>query len=87
MINRLLADLATKTRAPMFDSPANYGLAYEDVEFDAADGVNLRGWIVNPGNQKIIIQNHFGLFCCRAGYTNDGKPRMLKAWPNDINFL
>lgn len=87
MINRMLADLATKTRAPLFDNPANWGLAYEDVEFKTSDGVTIRGWLVNPGQDKVVIQSHFGLFCCRSGYTNDEKPRMMRAWPTDIPFL
>ncbi len=87
MIYRMLADLATKTRAPLFDNPANWGLAYEDVEFKTADDVTLRGWLVNPGQDKVVIQTHFGLFCCRAGYTNDEKPRLMRAWPTDIPFL
>ena len=56
MIYRMLANLATKTRAPLFDNPANWGLAYEDVEFTTSDGVTLRGWLVNPGKEKVVIQ-------------------------------
>ena len=87
MISRMLANLATKTRAPLFDSPPNWSLDYEDVEFTTSDGLTIRGWLVNPGQDKVIIQTHFGLFACRAGYTNDEKPIGMKAWPNDIPFL
>ena len=87
MIYKMLANLATKTRAPLFDNPANWDLDYEDVEFQTADGVTIRGWLVNPGQDKVIIQSHFGLFSCRSGYTNDEKPRMMRAWPTDIPFL
>ncbi|MDJ0748218.1 MAG: hypothetical protein QNJ11_01980 [Woeseiaceae bacterium] len=87
MIYKMLADLATKTRAPLFDNPSNWGLAYDDVEFKASDGVTLRGWLVNPGQKKVIIQSHFGLFSSRAGYTNEEKPRLMRAWPTDIPFL
>lgn len=87
MIYGMLADLATKTRAPLFDNPANWGLVYEDVEFKTSDGVTIRGWLVNPGQDKVIIQSHFGLFCSRSGYTNDEKPFGMRAWPNDIPFL
>ena len=87
MISRMLANLATTTRAPLFDSPANWGLAYEDVEFQTADGLTIRGWLINPGCDKVVIQSHFGLFCSRAGYTNEGKPIGMRAWPTDINFL
>ncbi len=87
MINKMIADLVTQTRAPLFDSPANWGLTYDDVEFIASDGITLRGWLVNPGQDRVIVQTHFGLFACRAGYTNTEKPRLLRAWPTDINFL
>lgn len=87
MFNRMLANLATKTRAPLFDSPSNWGLAYEDVEFVTQDGLTMRGWLINPGCDKVVIQSHFGLFSSRAGYTNDGKPIGMRAWPQDIPFL
>lgn len=87
MFNRMLADLATRTRAPLFDDPSSWGLSYEDVEFTTEDGVTLRGWLINPGQDKVVIQSHFGLFSCRAGYTNDEKPRLMRAWPTDIPFL
>ena len=87
MFNRMLANLATKTRAPLFDNPANWDLPYEDVEFITSDGITLRGWLINPGKKKVIIQSHFGLFSSRAGYTNTGKPMGMRAWPTDIPFL
>lgn len=88
MISRTLANLATKPgAAPLFDSPDNYDLTYEDVTFTAADGVGLSGWLINPGQDKVIIQNHFGIFCSRAGYTLEGKSRVTRAWPEDIPFL
>lgn len=87
MIYGMLADLATKPRAPLFDDPAVWDLGYEDVTFSTADGVTLRGWLINPGQDKVIVQNHFGIFCSRSGYTNEGKPRMMRAWPTDIPFL
>ncbi|MEM9556788.1 MAG: alpha/beta hydrolase [Acidobacteriota bacterium] len=87
MISRILANLATKTRAPLFDNPNLWGLGYEDVSFTTGDGVTLRGWLVNPGQDRVVIQNHFGLFCSRSGYTNDQKPIGMRAWPTDIPFL
>ena len=87
MISRTLANLATKTRAPLFDNPSNWDLEYEDVEFQTSDGLTIRGWLVNPGCDKVIIQSHFGLFSSRSGYTNEGKPMGMRAWPQDIPFL
>jgi uncharacterized protein len=36
-------------RAPLTRTPAEAGLAYEDVAFPAADGVSLRGWFIPSG--------------------------------------
>ena len=87
MIGTLLADLVTKPgSAPLFDNPEKYGLVYESVDFPAEDGVIIRGWLVNPGQEKVIIQSHFGVQCSRAGYTIEGKG-MFKGYSSDINFL
>lgn len=41
------------------DSPENYGLGFEEVEFPASDGVILRGfWVPFPGSDKVILQLH-----------------------------
>ncbi|HWK25206.1 MAG TPA: alpha/beta fold hydrolase [Solirubrobacter sp.] len=37
-------------RAPLTRTPAEAGLAYQDVAFPAADGVELRGWFVPAGD-------------------------------------
>ena len=72
--------------APLFDNPSNYNLQYEDVSFKASDGVNLKGWLIKGDTDKVIIQSHFGLYCCRAGYTNQVK-RMVKGYTTDVQFL
>eukprot|EP00903_Cladosiphon_okamuranus_P010749 g10159.t1 len=55
-------------QTPLFDSPANHGIDYEDVEFPPTDGTTLRGWLIKSGNDKVIIQSHFGVQCNRSGY-------------------
>ncbi len=89
MIGRLLANTLVKTgpNAPLFDNPANHGLDYDDVEFDASDGVTLRGWLIPGDPGRVIIQSHFGLFCSRAGYTTEGKNFLLRPIPTDVEFL
>jgi cephalosporin-C deacetylase-like acetyl esterase len=72
--------------APLFDNPENFNLQYEDVSFKASDGVTIKGWLIKGDKDKVIIQSHFGLYCCRAGYTNDAK-RPVKGYPNDVQFL
>lgn len=72
--------------APLFDNPKNYDLPFEDVTFKASDGINLKGWLIKGSSDKVIIQSHFGLYCCRAGYTNQAK-RPVKGYPEDVQFL
>ncbi len=72
--------------APLFDNPANHGLEYEDVTFTASDDVELSGWLVKGGTDKIIVQSHFGVQSCRAGFTPEGKG-MVKLWNENIPFL
>ena len=66
--------------ARLRDTPASYGLTFEDVSFDADDGVNLKGWFVAPGSRRAVIIGSHGLFrnrvellarlvpACKAGY-------------------
>ncbi len=72
--------------APLFDNPENFNLQHEDVSFKASDGINLKGWLIKGDKDKVIIQSHFGLYCCRAGYTNQAK-RSVKGYPHDVQFL
>ncbi|MEO1648862.1 MAG: alpha/beta hydrolase [Pseudomonadota bacterium] len=87
MFGNMIADMMIKPgQAPLFDDPANYDLAYENVEFQTADGVTLRGWLIKGSTDKVIIQSHFGVQCCRAGWTTQDKG-MMKGFERDIPFL
>lgn len=87
MITRFLSNSIVKGgAAPLFDNPRNYGLAYEDVSFKTSDGITLSGWLVKGGTDRIIIQSHFGVQSCRAGFTTAGKG-MMKLWNTEIPFL
>ena len=87
MFAKMASDMMIKPgNSPVFNSPADLGLNYEDVEFEASDGVALRGWLVKGGTDKVIIQSHFGVQCSRAGYTPRGKG-LIKLWKEDISFL
>ncbi len=87
MLGKMISDMMTKPyQSPLFDSPANYGLAYEDVEFQSQDGITLRGWLIKGGTDKVVIQSHFGVQCNRAGYCPDGKG-LIKPWKRNIAFL
>jgi hypothetical protein len=87
VLDDMVARMTFKPKqSPVFDSPADYGLAFEDVEFKAADGVTLRGWLIPGGSDRVVIQSHVGVVCCRSGYTNKGKG-IVKSYPTDIHFL
>ena len=87
MIGNAISNMMIKPGlSPVFEGPADHGLDYEDVTFETVDGATLRGWLIKGGQDKVVIQTHFGVQCSRAGYTPQGKG-MIKLWPRDISFL
>ena len=77
-------------KSPVFETPGEFNLAFEDVSFETKDGVTLSGWLIKaPGeSKKVIIQSHFGVQCSRCGYTQEGKGIWKNAlWTSDIHFL
>jgi pimeloyl-ACP methyl ester carboxylesterase len=48
------------------DKPANYGIGYEDVVFEARDSVRLSGWFVPPSKRDVILICTHGLFRSRV---------------------
>jgi pimeloyl-ACP methyl ester carboxylesterase len=65
-------------RAPVFHSPSEHGLEYEDVAFPAHDGVPLEAWFIPaPGSNKLIIANH------PLGFSRSGIPAHLEPWHGD----
>ena len=78
MIGKAISDLMIKPgKSPVFDSPENYGLDYENVSFK--EKIELYGWIIKGSNDKVIIQSHFGVQCSRCGYTVEGKNFISKS--------
>ena len=86
LINFLSNSIVKGGQAPVYDTPSDYGMEYEDVSFEAADGVKLSGWLIKGGTDKVIIQSHFGVQSSRSGYTPKGKG-IPKMWQEDIPFL
>jgi pimeloyl-ACP methyl ester carboxylesterase len=87
MFGTMISNLMIKPgKSPIFNSPKDFDLDFEDVAFQASDGVTLRGWLIKGGTDKVIIQSHFGVQCSRAGYTPKGKG-LIKMWKEDISFL
>jgi len=87
MITKYLSNMIVKGGiAQVFDNPTDYNLEYEDAMFKSLDGVNLKGWLIKGGKDKIIIQSHFGVQSSRSGYTPEGKG-MVKMWSENISYL
>lgn len=91
MFGKLISDMMIKPgKSPVFETPKEYGLDYEDVTFKTEDNFTLSGWLVRPqqATDKVIIQSHFGVQCSRCGFTVKGKGMMEKSlWNKDIPFL
>lgn len=89
MFGKLISDMMIKPgKSPVFETPDQYDLDYEDVTFKTDDGITLSGWLVKGNTDKVIIQSHFGVQCSRSGFTIEGKGMMEKAlWNRDIPFL
>ena len=87
LMNKIVKMIAQVPRTPVLRRPDEYGMAYEDVYFPAADGVNLEGWYIpaKVASDKIVICNHFSPGN-RYGYAGHIKP-----WKNaggfEVNFL
>ena len=87
MFGNMISNMMVKPgQSPLFDNPEAHGLDYENVEFKAEDGVTLRGWLINGGTDKIIVQTHFGVQCNRGGWTPKGHGP-ITPWKQDIQFL
>ena len=87
MFGNMVSNMMVKPfQSPLFDSPKEYGLDYEDVEFNARDGVTLRGWLIKGGTNRVIVQSHFGVQCNRGGWSPKGRGP-IAPWKEDIKFL
>ena len=52
-------------RQPIVKTPADYGLKFEDIQFKATDGLNLKGWYIPAGStatatepKQVVILTH-----------------------------
>lgn len=78
-------------RAPLLSTPADVGLAFEEVTFPALDGVPLEAWFIpKQSSQKLIIVNH------PRGFNRYGLPSHLEPWKSamaasgndiEVNFV
>lgn len=72
---------------PFPRTPADYGIEYTDVEFEARDGVKLSGWLLNVGGPATIIMTHFGYRANRFGYQPKCQPVLTKPYKHEIEFV
>jgi alpha-beta hydrolase superfamily lysophospholipase len=72
-------------RQPVPKTPKDYGMDFKNIEFKAADGVNLKGWLIPAKSNKLIIITHVG------GLTKYGSTKQFssfsKLYNEEIEFL
>ena len=74
-LQRFVDGFASPPRSPVFHSPSEHELEYEDVTFLAHDGVPLEAWFIPAASSnKLIIANH------PLGFSRSGIPTHLEPW-------
>jgi uncharacterized protein len=74
-----------QNRQTVPNNPGDYGLKFEDVEFSAADGVKIKGWLIPGELNKVVVMTHVaGLtkYGSSTGYKNP-----TKMYNREIEFL
>ncbi|OJJ11530.1 hypothetical protein BKI51_07245 [Alphaproteobacteria bacterium AO1-B] len=67
-------------RAPILETPKDYGMEFQDVTFTAEDGIKLAAWFIpSEGSDKLIICNH------PATLNRYGFPGHMKPWSDFQN--
>jgi pimeloyl-ACP methyl ester carboxylesterase len=59
----------TNSRLPdlqLRETPTDFGISFEDIQFDALDSVPLKGWFVPPSGKNAILVCTHGLFRTRV---------------------
>lgn len=80
-----LAKLFTRPhRTAMPKTPADYGMAFEDVSFESLDGLRLSAWYIPGSNNKLVVMNH-PLYCSKYGFVPEGDVAQLV--PVHVEFL
>ena len=81
-ISRMIIHL---DRQPVPRNPGDYGLAFQNVEFKAADGVEIKGWLIPSASNKLVVVTHVGGLT-KYGSTKQFKS-MSKLFDEEIEFL
>lgn len=59
MLAILAQGLSLPPRTPILRTPADYGMDFEEVSFETADGVKIAGWFIPAASDRVVISNHF----------------------------
>lgn len=75
MLNTIAEGFSTSARSPILHTPAEHGLAFENITFPSEDGTPLEGWFVPAGGaDTIVIVNHPRFF------SRSGLPSHVEPW-------
>jgi alpha-beta hydrolase superfamily lysophospholipase len=87
-IGNMIADTVLyPAEQPFPKTPKDYGIDYRDVTFPARDWVELSGWLLNEGADKVIIMTHFGYRANRYGYQVKRQPLLTRPYKHEIEFV
>ena len=74
-LTRIANSFRDQIRSPILKTPADEGLAFEDITFPSEDGVPLEAWFIpRDGSNKLIIANH------PRWFNRYGLPSHLDPW-------
>jgi alpha-beta hydrolase superfamily lysophospholipase len=73
-------------RQPIETTPAEYGMAYEDIEFQSTDGLTIKGWFIPKDPRKVLLLTH-PMYCNRHGFLVRNKSPLMLAANTNIDFL
>lgn len=59
MLETLANGLSKPPRLPVLRTPADYDMAFEEVSFTTADGVEVSAWFMPGASGHVILSNHF----------------------------
>lgn len=72
-------------RQPLPGNPGDYGLDFEDIKFEASDGVKISGWLIPGSLPKLIILTHVGGLT-KYGSTTEYRS-FSKLYNKEIEFI
>jgi fermentation-respiration switch protein FrsA (DUF1100 family) len=66
LLSRLMTSAGTRPKdRALTETPGDFGAAYQDIEFQASDGVKISGWLLGSRGRGITIIYSHGLFRSR----------------------